>query len=515
MAVQGFSLGENMDGRYILFGHFVLDRIDLRLKKGLDKEIRAGRKRLDPKAIEILVVLISRNGEVVRASELKKVLDYHPDNNQRAASYRKYVSMLRSIPGLSDFLRTVTKARDSQKHEGGYCFEGKVSFTDDPQIFGYRRPRVETPWPRVAPVTTNGFVISLDRSIIDSVGELVFPAEARTNSGYRDLSRRALEDFSFALLYGSQIRSECSKDTARAMAGFTANRLVMLFPDDLYENEFPDHFAREVEPLESATDREQICDYISSMSRALRNRKALALGCDWITREASTKLDTNPTLFGEGGHYDFMWTYYKDGLVDIVPRILGEPLVAKLISFLPRSPDGEPYAANTLREFTIQTVLRHVTHMVSDQKRVERRKHWRMPFAFGSEILRHFRDTQMQHQIRQVVVRHALIAALSELSSTDKRESIIKVLLELRETSPFREIREMLKTLSITILNNGLDRERAAAKLIKEIHKASHSAADQDDPFILKYSSVIRDLPSTERPEYEQKLVAIFPELGP
>jgi transcriptional regulator with XRE-family HTH domain len=363
------------------------------------------------------------------------------------------------------------------------------------------------------------FVISLDGIIINSVGELLYSTKMTdTIKECRASYRRGLEDFAFALVYGSQIRSRLSKDekVLRSKVEF-GNELVRFLPNELYgpENLEPD--CQKDSLFANPVDRERISDYISSMSVAMGDRQILTFCRDWLKREAKVEVGDHKSLFREGGgpdDYHFKKPYYLDGLLDHVPRLLGEPSLSTLIDFLPRSPEPgrDPYARTALRQFTVQNVLTHLTTMLEYQKNAERHKRWRMPYAFRSEILDRYAHTYQQRELRNIVVRHALLAALSEISRAEERQSLVAVLLEMRTRDQFKQIREMLEDLSLIVLENEPTQEQRADKLIHEIRNAGRGTLSLGDPVAFLYSSVIRTLASANSKDYEMKLCDIFPE---
>src|SRR6185437_11785788 len=86
----------------------------------------------------------------------------------------------------------------------------------------------------------SGFVLSIDGIILNSVGELLFErVDKETIRDCRRSYQRALEDFAFAVLYGTQIASKWQPKTQQSDKPTSAplgpaETLISRLPDGLY-----------------------------------------------------------------------------------------------------------------------------------------------------------------------------------------------------------------------------------------------------------------------------------------
>ncbi len=91
------------------------------------------------------------------------------------------------------------------------------------------------------------FVLSVDGIILNSIGELIYERIGEeTLRECRTSYRRALEDFSFALVYGSQLRAKWSRsseqpsETSGKKQKEPAEFIISSLPDDIYDREVCD-----------------------------------------------------------------------------------------------------------------------------------------------------------------------------------------------------------------------------------------------------------------------------------
>jgi transcriptional regulator with XRE-family HTH domain len=374
-----------------------------------------------------------------------------------------------------------------------------------------------------------GFILSVDGIILNHVGELVFEAVSdETIRQCRGSYQRSLEDFAFALVYGSQIRSKWNPASPKAgretRKPESAVSLISLLPPQLYDCEDLDEDVRRGALLNNDRDREQVRAYLACVGECMQEPRFVRFCKDLLVREADMFLGADASLFREGGDpddYKYEKEYYRHEILRDVPAILGSPAVTTLMAFLPKFPNNtgkrksDMYAKSALSQFVSQVMLTHLTTMYEFEKNSERHHRWRLPYALRAEVTRQLSRTRKQRRLRDILVRHALIGALRETSGLDKKITIIDILASSRNDSPFNEIRGMLEELHLIGLQADEEAEKRASKFIQDISKAGHAADEQPERIALAHSSVLRDLAKNDPDEYEKRLYRIFPELGP
>jgi hypothetical protein len=372
------------------------------------------------------------------------------------------------------------------------------------------------------------FILSVDGIIINSVGELLFDTvEERVIRECRRSYERSLGDFAFSVVYGSQIRSKWRPITA---AGTTASkepgaRAISLLPNGLYDFEPLDEDLRNGAILQNGDGREQVRKYIGCIPICLQSQFFAGLCKDLLVRESENFLGEDDSLFKKAKHYSdyhFGKNYYRHDLVEEIPALLGAPAITTLVGFLPTSPKKglggkrkDKYSESALVQFLSEVVLTHFTTMYEFEKISQRQETWRVPYALRAEVTRQLSQTQMQRQLRNIVVRHALRYALSKVSDAEEKAEIVSMLVAMRGIRPFVEIREMLGEL--VVLEADETKEARAIKLIQEIYSAGYeNDNERRDSLSMIRNSVLRELGSEiQQGEYKSFLHRLFPTLEP
>jgi hypothetical protein len=372
------------------------------------------------------------------------------------------------------------------------------------------------------------FSLSIDGIILNHVGELIFErASERTIQNCSRSYQRSLEDFAFALLYGTQITSkwqpktqQTDKPTAATLG--PAETLISKLPEGLYGFESFDADLRDGALLKNRDDLGQIRGYLVCVAQCMNDPRFVELCKELLVREAELFLKDDPSLFKDGGgphDYKFGKPYYRHQILDDMPTILGNSTIETLIGFLPEGPVRkgkkkiDVYARSALYQFVIQVMLTHFTTMYEFEKNSQRHRRRRVPYALRSAVTLHMTKTDMQRHLQDIVVCHALSFALGEASGTDKKESIVRTLQIARNLSPFNEIREMLAELDLIALTPDAESEKRASEMIKDIWKIKLGSTEPADRVSLARSSVLRHLAKADPREYDRRLYTIFPEL--
>jgi DNA-binding winged helix-turn-helix (wHTH) protein len=133
-----------MGYRYIHFAPFTIEIEGCIVRRGSRKLCGPKGKRLMPRAVRILILLIEKRGNVVRTDDLGNLLDQPINEEQKRTDFRRYISYMRSCLGkkLNKYVRTISKKGDLQ-NKGGYKFIGDVQFTNDPEPIK-RNARIQT-----------------------------------------------------------------------------------------------------------------------------------------------------------------------------------------------------------------------------------------------------------------------------------------------------------------------------------------------------------------------------------
>jgi DNA-binding winged helix-turn-helix (wHTH) protein len=372
------------------------------------------------------------------------------------------------------------------------------------------------------------FVLSVDGIILNSIGELVYERIGEeTLRECRISYRRALEDFSFALVYGSQIRakwsrsSEQSSETSGKEQKEPAESIISSLPDEIYDREVFDQDVTADNLLGNKDHQNQVRAYVQCMGRCMQSPFFVRLCKDWIAREAKTFLGTHPSLFvptQDQAQFQFGKKYYRHELLKEVPTLLGEGAISTLLGFVPKFPEPhkktDPYRREARIRFVVENVFTHLTTMYQYEKNSENNRYWRVPYALRAEVTKQS-QTQMQRRLRDVIVRHALLFAMRQTLGADRRRSIIATLISMRGHFPFNVIREMLEELSLITLEPNSSSEERARQLIEEIFNTGDPrSSGPSDRYSLAKNSVLKELSDADPGEYETQLCALFPELA-
>jgi hypothetical protein len=362
-----------------------------------------------------------------------------------------------------------------------------------------------------------GFALLTDGIIVSLVGELIQndgdTREIRQQC--RQSYQRCLEDFAFALVYGSKIVT--SKDFRPSVTKPTqpgkelATRLGEICETHVLEDDLKDGAL-----LAKAANRELIKKDFLSFADCLGHRQSIPYFHDWLAREAKIHLGTDSSLFREGMEpekylFDVVRPYYRDRLLQ---EVLDVKTIERLVSFLPKSPgpNGDPYATGALKEFATRNVL---TLMTIDQEYNEsavRNGKWRMPHITRSLVKQGSIDRQ--EYLRDLVTLNALVAAFRH-TKREKPHMLLTILVDLRDRYPFKRVRQVLERENLLVLEPNRQKEEKAQKLIALINSHAKSVDSGLDRFLIERRAALRRLSPLLTREYEHELCRIFPDLTP
>ncbi|MGA2740818.1 MAG: hypothetical protein ABSG65_25695 [Bryobacteraceae bacterium] len=242
---------------------------------------------------------------------------------------------------------------------------------------------------------------------------------------------------------------------------------------------------------------------------------------EWRAREAAMYFGSHESVFKkerDPANYRYADTvqYHKErGIQDSVP----EDVITILDSALPKTPKGlrRPYSHGARREFITRNMLSLVTIMRAYELSAIRDGFWRMPHVTRACI--RFLDLgnpiENQLELRSIVVRHALYAALAD-TRTDSPESVIDALCDLRNGKGPRAIRELLRTEGLLALSADKAKEKAARTLIAKINSLSPVRESfEQAAFAIKWHSTLRALAENKWDKHDEQLFRVFPDLKP
>ena len=367
--------------------------------------------------------------------------------------------------------------------------------------------------------TSSGQIFALltDGMIVSHVGELIQNDDdtREIRQHCRQSYQRCLEDFAFALVYGSKIVT--SKDFRPSVTKPTqpgqelATRLGEICEIHVLEDDLKDGVL-----FANVPSRELIKKNLLFFADCLRQPKNVRYFRDWLVREAKIHLGTDSSLFREGTEpekyqFDVVRPYYRNRLLQ---DVLDVKTVDTLVSFLPKCPvpKGDPYATSALKEFATQNAL---TLMTIDQEYDEsavRNGKWRMPHVTRSLVKQGSID--QQEYLRDLVTLNALVAAFRH-TKREKPDMLLTILIDLRDQDPFKQVRQILERENLLFLEPNQQKEEKAQKLIALINSHAKSTDQDLDRFMIERRAALRRLSPLLTREYEGELYRIFPDLSP
>jgi DNA-binding winged helix-turn-helix (wHTH) protein len=387
------------------------------------------------------------------------------------------------------------------------------------------------------------FVLSIDGIILNAVGELIFGSvEEETVRKCSGLYKSAIEDFAFAVVYGSHLRSKWlpGKDLPAAQLSKgdpdvrllpePAEGVIARLPDHLYSTDPVDDKFGFGRVLLNDQGRERVSEYIRALAEAAKSPGSMAICRQWIAREADLYLGNHPSLFKDSddpGGFRFQKGYYDEGFLQRVPELLGEDVLERMVRMLPAGPQSglrpvhaDKFSRSALRQFVINNVLTHITVMYEYELSAEASHAHRLPFALRGAVKRQWNaDHRNQRILRRLLVTSALNEALAQSADAHGREALVDMLLWVRDQSPFAHIRSRLEELNLLEMNPSTANELDAEKLIAEITKDRLRKGEQSESVEVDRNTVVRNgandpLPQPSGDEYRTRLHRFFPELN-
>jgi DNA-binding winged helix-turn-helix (wHTH) protein len=497
------------------FGPYTIDASAHTFRKGI-KKIKLG-----PTAFEVLVFLYDHDEKIVGCKQLAtSIWGEEPPSRH---TVQQTVGQIREALGdhrkAFQYIETVGRlGYRFHRIIDGVAVDTNSSMVSSPQTQpseGDQVPVVQKP----------GFNLVMDGMIVNSVAELLQddPETQFARRICRASYERSLEDFAFAVVYGSRIVT--SKDfrpsitTPDQPGNEVAARLGEICERGIYPEE-----VRDGRLLHHETYREKIRADIERLGRCVIDPGLQHFFRDYMFRESSKHLGNNSTLFQEDLSpdkylFDVKRPYYQDRHLQAA---LGTTATDLLIRFLPSSPPDstDRYALNALREFATRNVLSLITIDWEGYVFTTQTKAWRLPHIVRA-LVRHqsFSGALTMHQemLREIVVQHALTTALQNTRRT-RKETLVTVLLNQRDDFPFKQVRQILEQEHLVFLEPNASNERKAKEIIHLINSSAGSEIRNPDYLSLEQYLALRRLRlsgSGGSREYESELYRVFPVLQP
>jgi hypothetical protein len=381
---------------------------------------------------------------------------------------------------------------------------------------GSEKDRTISPW-------KSGFNLIVDGMIVNSVAELI--QDDQQTERIRRLCHasyeRSLEDFAFAVVYGSKLVT--SKDfrgsvTTPDQPGVElAARLGEICEQGVYPAEIS-----EGRLLLDGAYCEKIRADIEQFARCVVNPRLNHFFRDYMVREASKHLGNDSSLFQndlepEKYNFDTRRPYYQNRSLQ---DALGQPATDSLVRFLPISPHNsrDKYALKALKEFATRNVLSLITIMWESDAFASDTNSWRLPHILRALVRQkslYSVGTMQQEHLRDMVVQHALGTAFRHMRRT-RTEHIVTILLNQRDEPPFKQIRQILEQEHLLFFTSDPRNEERAIKILRLIKSSATSATYPLDPdyLSLEQRSALRKLRMDSK-DYEAELYRVFPALRP
>ena len=370
------------------------------------------------------------------------------------------------------------------------------------------------------------FQIGIDGFILSQSAELLRPVNEADEAMLRSCAysyRRCLEDLAFALVYADKVLKYGELRPAEDPGKNKVRHLL----DEIHRRdsgilgEFKvDEDIHGDQLLKNEDHRAAISHDLRLLEKAVRSTSSQCRFKEWLAREAAVYFGDKACVFREEPNpadYQFATTvpYHEDRPIqDSIPK----DVVTLLNSALPDTPKTvwQAYSDGARREFIARNMLTLVTIMRAYELSAARRGLLRLPHVTRAWVrfLGLGNRSESQIDLRDIVVRHALHAALTE-TGINSRESLIKNLCKLRNEEPFKTVREVLGNADLLVLNGEQAKEKAARDLIDEIKGLSRiKEPSERDAFTIEQSSALREFAKTNVPMYKELLFGVFPELN-
>jgi hypothetical protein len=367
----------------------------------------------------------------------------------------------------------------------------------------------------------DGFELVTDGIILSTAAELIHEGGNDFVSQCPRSYQRCLEDLAFAVVYCSRLAT--AKDFRPRLTGPAqpvtelVSRLGELCVVDALSADLVDGKLLEHQPTVEALSHD-----IETLNRSVSDLSCLPYFREWLTREAKLHFGGDDSVFDNDlefsdYQYDVKRPYYVQRQLQ---HLICGDTIRTLIEFLPSSPDNnkhEPYAPKARHEFLTRNILTLLTIDREYDESARRTGRWRMPYVLRSLIKRKSAERlllEQQAYLREILVTNALGTALTRVLRS-RRVSLITVLLNMRDESPFREVHQVLAHEDLFALQPDTGHEAKARRIIKVIEGYMKKASNQVDSFVLTRRSALRTLSTDRASQFEQDLYRVFPELTP
>ncbi|HEY5212539.1 MAG TPA: hypothetical protein VIJ38_05900 [Acidobacteriaceae bacterium] len=397
--------------------------------------------------------------------------------------------------------------------------EDDVSATTPSAALSVHQPSLSEPSKEATASAPKDFTLIVDGMIINSVAELLVddPETEHIRQICASSYERSLEDLAFATVYASHLVTGRDFRASLTTPDQPGQEIAAHLGEICLQRAYPTNIGNGHLLLDK-----KVCDGIRKDIRTLAScvidRSLTHFFRDYMLREAAKHLGTDDSLFYEDLDpvkyaFNVKRAYYTN-------RQLQDELgkaTDHLVRFLPKHPGNpdHPYARNALREFATRNVLSLITIMWEAEEFRELTNAKKMPHVLRALVLmrRTSGDTKQQEYVRDLVVQYALTAALRH-TPRKKKYTLIQALLNLRDDSPFKEIREILNRHHLILVEPGIHKEEEASRALKELKRLATPASADSDVIHLSHSSVLRAWDGTRAGEYEYELYRVFPELN-
>ena len=364
------------------------------------------------------------------------------------------------------------------------------------------------------------FTLIVDGMIVDAVCELLkyddsmIPVIHRAHRTYK----RCLEDFAFALVYGTSIVSnstvvDIDVDPRRHPRHWLLQQL-----GSLWRIHDPDPDLIRGALLKNQEHRRAISSSLEAVARCVvRDGWAFR---DWMSGEITRHLGDAPTLFQTHCKPEYLefrspvMKHYTDHDLQHIPSGTAiDPIVEHLKAETAQLP--QHYPDSTLKEFATRSVLALVTIMRENDVSARRRDMTRLPHLLRcltqQELLKST-ATPQQLALKSLTVQHALGFVLEHIEDIN-RESLIASLLNIRNIPPFDAIRGVLQDCGLFLANpRPIDEPKVAAIHRKLLHLVTRDRLIPD-AVLAAENVALREMMQVRTTRYDYQLYRVFPAL--
>jgi DNA-binding winged helix-turn-helix (wHTH) protein len=465
-----------------------------------------------PRCLSMLRILNERPGKIFNVFALRRKI---PQRSGDGASIRSIASILNNALLDCKIPKSVFWIDGTERN--GYSLITPGAHPDLSESLDAPAPTTDVhSRPREFSFLMDGMVIDLVAELL-KYDESMVPIIARSRETYK----RGIEDFAFSVVYATSISSSSdmvdrSNDPARYSRAEITSQLGSMWHFHALDLDL-----KRGKILENDTEREIVRVNIEAASRCIIHTGWAFR--DWLAGEVSRHLGDHESLFEEGVSVDDL--VFKPGIT--LPKYrypdlqasFGDVATNRAIEFLREATRGSArkYTTSALREFSTAAIVALVTIMRENDISAARKEIWRMPHLLRSLVKQQVifdMASQQQIQLRSIITQHALAAALRQVEDITRR-SLITVLLNMRNASPFREIRQILQEYQLLLSKPKGREEQKARFILTEIARLGQSDYATSERFTLAERTALRFLDKGRFDQYESQLYRVFPVLRP